>query len=164
MSKIRIEVISGIYDNSDAYEEVINYIAKPRALTGVSAIDSHKPETVINGFTESREQSLSDSDDNRNLWHIYISSKSFKNKYKLLEIASNMAFLFNNYQVYYGVHSDTKQLHIHFAINAYSYHPTFPTLNQSALINYLHKIRNYLSLVFSTTSIEIQFGKDGPYV
>lgn len=165
MSKFRIEIVDKRYDNEDAYQKAIHYITKPGAFTGACGVYPPDEDTAIAQFNASQEYSQVQSPDEHYLWHFYISSKYFKNAAELLQVASSIALIFSDrYQVYYGVHTDTDHIHIHFAVNAYSYHPYVPTLTIYTLIDYLHKVKSYLCQIYSTKSIEIQLGKEGPYV
>lgn len=59
----------------------------------------------------------------RRLYHLFISFPEQVDDANFVKmVAENIAnFLFDKHQIYYGVHEDTDNLHIHIAINAVSY-------------------------------------------
>lgn len=59
----------------------------------------------------------------RRLYHLFISfPKEIDDANYVKLVAENVAnMLFDKHQIYYGVHEDTDNLHIHMAINAVSY-------------------------------------------
>ena len=63
-------------------------------------------------------------DSKRRMYHMVI---SFPSQYKCdlpctIKIAKVIAkIIFKDYQIFYGIHTDTNNLHIHFAINAVNY-------------------------------------------
>lgn len=59
----------------------------------------------------------------RRIYHWIISFPEYVKDVNCIKIiAENMAdIFFENYQVYYGIHEDTDNLHIHLAVNAVSY-------------------------------------------
>lgn len=59
----------------------------------------------------------------RRIYHWIISFPEYVRDVNCIKIiAENVAdIFFENYQVYYGVHEDTDNLHIHLAVNAVSY-------------------------------------------
>lgn len=59
----------------------------------------------------------------RRLYHLFVSFPEEINDTNYVKlVAENIAnLLFDKHQIYYGVHEDTDNLHIHLAINAVSY-------------------------------------------
>lgn len=59
----------------------------------------------------------------RRMYHLVVSyPEDMKKKAVILHAAEEIAdMLFENYQVFYGIHTSTENWHIHFAINAVSY-------------------------------------------
>lgn len=62
-------------------------------------------------------------DDIKRLYHLILSfPDSMRDKEAIRQAAEQVAdMFFENFQVYYGIHTSTKNWHIHFAVNAVSY-------------------------------------------
>lgn len=59
----------------------------------------------------------------RRMYHLVVSyPKDMKKKAVILRAAEEIAdMLFENYQVFYGIHTSTENWHIHYAVNAVNY-------------------------------------------
>lgn len=68
-------------------------------------------------------QKYFNKDKQRRIYHFVVSfSEKIEDVNCIKLVAENLAEIFwEKYQVYYGVHEDTTNLHIHFAVNAVSY-------------------------------------------
>ena len=62
-------------------------------------------------------------DSQRRIYHLFVSFPDYVTdaNYVKLVAESIADMLYEKHQIYYGVHEDTDNLHIHFAINAVSY-------------------------------------------
>lgn len=150
MSSIRVEIFNGLYDNDTVYRNVLTYISKKYA-TGGYGYYPYDIDSIIRDFELSKEFSLQTS--SRNLWHFCVSfSTDFNHKINdqiLLTIANNIAIKFcQDYQIYYALDKGTDNLHLHFAVNAYSYHPATEILSSDKMQIYLLKILSYLHSLY----------------
>ena len=68
-------------------------------------------------------QKFYNKDNKRRVYQLIISFPKFMEDVNCVKIiAENIAaIIYERYQVYYGIHEDTENLHIHYAINAVSY-------------------------------------------
>ena len=165
MSNIRIEIVPGSFTNENAYENLINYISKPKAIIGGCGIYPFTSEAAINQFYLTKLYSLVSSPDERYLWHFFVSFENAVDLQFLRIIATSICISFSdNYQSFFGIHLDTDHQHIHFAINAYSFHPYAEKLTEPLLQEYMQNIISYLSNQFNTSNITLQFGRKIPHV
>ena len=152
MSNVRLKVFPGTYDNEMAYENVINYVTA-KAHWGGYGFFPYNAQDIVSAFAKSRDCSLQSED--RQLWHFTITfSQKFEIHY-LYQLANEIAFEFaNDYQIIFAV--DTEGCpHLHFAVNAFSYHPNTCTLSPDKMRNIachiLKKLHNSSPLFQHTT-------------
>lgn len=126
MERIVIKMNNEYYSSDEDISTLIAYIAgetknkeKTRYYNGRGLPHNHEKaaKTII------KVQRSIKKAKQRRIYHLFISFPSEVddvNYVKLIaESVANM--LFEKHQIYYGVHEDTDNLHIHIAINAVSY-------------------------------------------
>ena len=152
MSNVRLKVFPGTYANEQSYENVINYITA-KALWGGYGFFPYNPQDIIVAFEKSRDYSLQSEE--RQLWHFTITFSQKLDMHYLYQLANEIAFEFaNNYQIVFAV--DTAGCpHLHFAVNAFSYHPNTCTLSPDMMkhiaCHILEKLHNSGPLFHHTT-------------
>lgn len=156
MFNIRIEVFPGSYDNSDAYENVINYIYKKGNIRGYGACGNTVTD-YIDSFRSSEEVSTQNA--SRYIWHFIISFKGFHNEKEIINLAYQISRIFRNqYQIVFALDPKGTKLHVHFGVNAYSYIPDHPPLDESdTMLSYMHEIRRLIRNKYPNISVPIQF-------
>lgn len=150
MTKDDILIIfpEGYYANNDAYEAVLTYLTKKQYLSGYGiSLPITKDNCIYDYY---RAHNTSKYQNARYIWHFYISFKERqKDKLKILSVANNVASIFaNNYQVIYALDTDTDNDHVHFAVNAFSYHPEYEPLSEMMMTSYLDQIQFLLKNVY----------------
>ncbi len=130
MSDVRLKVFPGTYDNEMAYENVINYVTA-KAIWGGYGFFPYNPINIVTAFEKSRYYSSQSGE--RQLWHFTITFSQKLNMHYLYQLANEIAFEFaNDYQIVFAV--DTEGCpHLHFAVNAFSYHPHIRTLSSDMM-------------------------------
>ena len=115
-----LKIVNG-YDNIDAPEKLIDYILRKSRFFGGCAVDvNHAAEQMH--FVKA----VWNAADGRQMYH-FIVSFSDKELYSIdIDDAIGLAESICNYlgeerQIIYGIHLDTDNLHIHFALNTVSY-------------------------------------------
>ena len=115
-----LKIVNG-YDNIDAPEKLIDYILRKARFYGGCAVDvNHAAEQMH--FVKEAWNAV----DGRQVYHIIVSF-SDKELYTIdIDDAIGLAESICNYlgeerQIIYGIHLDTDNLHIHFAMNTVSY-------------------------------------------
>ena len=159
MSDIRIEVLPGSYDNDDAYNKVLGYIGQKTYLGGYGF--SCIPDfTIIEQFQASEEYSRFQN--TQKIWHFAITfSESWRHQ-QLLCIARDVsAFFKDSYQVLFGLDTDKKIPHLHFGVNAFSYDPLVPVLDQEKMKEYMLAVQDYLRKAYYPMSVTLQFQRKG---
>lgn len=155
MSDIQIIVMEGNYNNSEAYNCVLGYIAQKAYLGGYGFRCT--PElSIIDQFEIS--ESLSNHSGFRKIWHFIITfQKSWDHTY-LLGIGVQAAKLFSSdYQVLFALDLEGAEPHLHFGVNAFSYHPNAPILSEEIMDNYLKQIQNLLSEQYPDMTITLLY-------
>ena len=160
MSDIRIETIDGSYDNEEAYNNVIGYITNKSYFYGYGFY-CHPDISIIKQFKLSRD--CSNHTNEQMVWHFYI---TFSERWKhgdLLILANQIALLFSpNYQIIYGLDTEERNPHLHFGVNAFSYHPDVPILSTELMHNCLINLQNLLEQWYPHRTVTLQFqGKKG---
>ena len=157
-STIRLEIAPGAYDNDDAYEKVIGYIMKKHVIGGYG-YNPFEIGNIIPQFELSKLTSHQTSQ--RNIWHFYITFSDIRNVEELYTIADMFAQLFApHYQIIFGVDIKGKP-HLHFAVNAYSYHPDIPTLTHFLIEPIMHNILHLLHIYYPSHKTIFQPNKGG---
>lgn len=115
-----LKIVNG-YDNIDAPEKLIDYILRKARFFGGCAVDvNHAAEQMH--FVKEAWNAV----DGRQMYH-FIVSFSDKELYTIdiddaVELAQSICnYLGEERQIIYGIHLDTDNLHIHFAMNTVSY-------------------------------------------
>ena len=97
----------------------------------------------------------------RNIWHFAITFSPEYNHcpdFFFMNLAQQIALIYcNDYQVYYGLDKDTDNPHIHFAVNAYSYHPQAEPLSDSKMEQLLHYAHSKITHLFSKTKVTLSY-------
>ncbi len=160
MSDIRIEALSKDhskdYSNDDAYERVLGYISQKKYIGGFGFTCS--PElSIIRQFQLSQECSLYSAE--RKMWHFIITFASAWPHLSLLQLASVVAKAFSpEYQILFGVDTEGgSNPHLHFGVNAFSYHPEHPVLSEELMHDYLKQLQIFLQNHYPTMTITLQF-------
>ena len=180
MSDIRIEVFKGDYSNDNVYEWVLGYIAKKDCIGGYG-FTCNPNIPIIEQFKRSEYYSLQENP--QKIWHFCITFSWHCDYNWLLQLAVWIAKYFSpGYQVLYGLdtersggsysptgkyHYSSKNskgnaLHLHFAVNAFSYHPEASVLTPEIMHNCLKRIQENLSQMNPDLTVTLQFqGKKG---
>lgn len=163
MSDIRIEVYRGDYSNDDVYQNVLGYLAN-KAYLGGYGFSPNLPMTITEQFQLSEQYSQIKQD--QKIWHFGI---TFSYRWKhtdLLKLADDVSLFFSqSFQIMYALDlkRDTGENvpHLHFAVNAFSYHPDFPPLSREYMKVCMPKVQNYLCNKFDPLSVTLQFQGKG---
>lgn len=159
MLSIRLKVFPGSYNNCDVYEKVLTYISL-KSCHGGYGFFPYDIDSIIRDFQLSEKYSVQKSD--QKMWHFIISfSEKLPDVFALMLADKTAKIFYKEYQVYYGLDKETSHLHIHFAVNAYSYHPEKVILNRDAMFNYSKIILNEFKNVFPETQTILSFQKEG---
>lgn len=167
MSEIRIETFKGDYDNDDAYNRVIGYISGKEYISGYG-FKCDENISIIRQFSLSEEYSYYNN--GQKLWHFIITFSDPWSHTHLLQMADTVSKYFSDkYQVFFGLDLERKgntqrksyMPHLHFCVNAFSYHPGIPPLSKDKMRSYLDGIQQYLSGTYNK-NVTLQFqGKEG---
>lgn len=160
MSDIRIETSDGSYGNEDVYNNVIGYISNKTYWGGYGFYCS--PDiSVIEQFKAS--EAYSDHTNDQKIWHFWITFSRRWSENELLNLADHIAQLFSSeYQIIYGVDMEERNPHLHFGINAFSYHPDHPVLTPEFMHSCLENLQNILRRWYPCETVTLQFrGKKG---
>lgn len=155
MSDIQIIVMEGKYDNDDAYNCVLGYIGQKAYLGGYGF--HYIPElSIIEQFKMS--ETFSNYSGSRKIWHFVITFQQSWNHINLLEIAVQSAKLFSpDYQVLFGLDLEGTTPHLHFGVNAFSYHPDTPILSEEIMDYYLRHIQSLLSKQYPNMTVTLLY-------
>lgn len=162
MSDIRIELFQGNYNTRDSLYYVFNYIYKKEYVGGYGFYSDN-----FQGINYQLQESIDSSSytNDRTVWHFIISFKRASSKEELLVLANRIAFLFApSYQIIYGLDTESTNMHLHFGVNAFSYHPDIPTLSKDTLTRYINSIEYILLQNYPQQSITKQLRKKGKHV
>lgn len=155
MSDIRIEALPGTYSNEDAYEQVLGYISKKRYIGGFG-FTCNPDLPIIRQFRLSQEYSRHSAE--RKMWHFILTFSTTWTHQLLLQLANNVAAGFaGEYQIMFGVDTGQGRPHLHFGVNAFSYHPDSPVLSEELMHNYLEQLQNYLQNHHPNMTVTLQF-------
>lgn len=120
----KIKIIDGNYTNEDADYNVIRYALRhsnesPIGGTAVYPIDVEQANTQFNNIKK-RFGKL----DGRKIFHLCLSypDNTSETKTKALADAKKLSeSIGSHFQNVYGLHEDTDNIHVHFAINSVDY-------------------------------------------
>jgi hypothetical protein len=128
MVQIVVKMLNKHYPSDKDISNVINYIAGNGKNRGKEQILKCRGLGVSQDMNEATQQMIAvqrayGKDNKRRLYHLIVSYPPDKvGESTLINTAEAIAyFLFEDYQVFYGIHVSKKHKHIHFAINAVSY-------------------------------------------
>lgn len=159
MSDIRIEAFKGKYENDDVYEKLLDYIAKMTYIGGYGF--SCIPDYPISEQFRMSETCSSDSSA-RKMWHFIITFSASWNHQLLISLANTISMGFApEYQILYGIDTEKGNAHLHFGINAFSYHPDHPVLSKETMHGYLTQLQTYLKRYYSPMTVTLQFLRKG---
>jgi len=155
MSKIRIEVFNGNYDNTDVYNRVLGYISNKTYIGGYGF--NYDPQVpIIKQFQLSEQYSNHSSA--QKMWHFIITFSDKWNHNELLWIAVQVACLFSSeYQILYGLDTDKGNPHLHFGVNVFSFYPDTPILSREKMYDYLLRIQSFLKKQYAGRTVTLQF-------
>ena len=180
MSDIRIEVFNGDYSNDDVYERVLGYIAQKEFVSGYG-FTCNQDLSIIEQFKLS--ECYSSQKNPPKIWHFCITFARHQDFNWLLPMAVWIAKYFSpGYQVLYGLdmergghsysptgtyHYPSKSSkdnapHLHFGVNAFSYHPEASVLTAEIMQDCMKHIQGKLSAMYPNMTVTLQFqGKKG---
>ena len=154
MSDIRIEALPGEYSNDDAYEKVLGYISN-KSYIGGFGFTCNPDISIIQQFQLSQDYSHYSAE--RKMWHFIITFSTSWTHQSLLQLASDVPKGFAwNYQIMFGLDTEGRP-HLHFGVNAFSYHPDSPVLSEELMHNYLKQLQDYLQNHYPTMTVTLQF-------
>lgn len=157
MSDIRIETPNGSYDNKTAYNRVIGYVSNKTYFGGYGFYYSPNPDSsIIQQFKLC--ETYSKHKNGRKIWHFYITFSKSQNLTDLLNLADRIALIFApRYQIVYGLDTDEGRPHLHFGVNAFSYHPEIPVLTPKSMQDYLMYLQKELQHWYPSKNVTLQF-------
>ncbi len=112
-------VLNDYYKDVESISKLLNYADKLNLglTTGINC--SSDTETACKEFFAVND--FYQKTPSRLIRHFFITSDTIKDELKMLRIAYNIGLYYlNDYQVFIGVHNDTKHLHAHFIMNTVS--------------------------------------------
>lgn len=147
MSDTIIKVMPGDYSNDDAYKLTLGYISD-KAYIGGYGFSPNLPLSIIEQFQLSEH--YSNSANTQKMWHFAIMPYKEYNHTTLLQLAVKISFLFApQYQILCALDLLRKGKpcipHLHFGVNAFSYHPDTPALSPELMHNYINEIQNIVT-------------------
>ncbi len=155
MYDIQIIVTKGAYDNDDAYNCVLGYISQ-KAYLGGYGFCCIPGLSVTEQFKKSEAASHYSSP--RKIWHFYVTFLEVWKQTVLLEIGIQTAKLFSaDYQVMFALDLEGREPHLHFGVNAFSYHPDTPILSDKIMSEYLKYIQTLLSQRYPNKTVTLIF-------
>lgn len=130
MGTLFVGIVCNNYTTEDAIENVIRYaLVKEKSKKKVRYYGSRGVPSDVQGAKDKmvRLQRFFGKDGGRRIYQMTVSfPEYFKNPGLIKDIADEIAdYLFRNqargYQLVYGIHEDTDNLHIHFGISSVNY-------------------------------------------
>lgn len=117
-----LKVIDKAYDNVDAVENLIFYIAERSEISGGWGISMESPESIVAEFKAVKR--FWNKSGGRQVKHFIFSwdGKCWLELSQIQYMAASLTLFFQpRFQVFWGVHLDTDNPHIHFAVNTVSF-------------------------------------------
>ena len=117
-----LKVIDKAYDNVDAVENLIFYIAERSEISGGWGISMESPESIVAEFKAVKR--FWNKSGGRQVKHFIFSwdGKCWLELPQIQYMAASLTLFFQpRFQVFWGVHLDTDNPHIHFAVNTVSF-------------------------------------------
>lgn len=153
MSQIIIKVIPGNYENENVYENVLLYIANKTYIGGYG-FSCNNSLSIASQFRLSETNSEKIS--SQKIWHFVITFSECWKHIELIQLATYVASIFApQYQVFYGVDLIGHSPHLHFAVNAFSYHPESPVLSKDLLYNSMTHIHRTVCKLYPFKSVAL---------
>lgn len=116
-------------------------------IPGLSVIEQFKKSETASHYSSPRK-----------IWHFYITFLEAWKQTALLEIGVQTAKLFStDYQVIFALDLEGRELHLHFGVNAFSYHPDTPILSDKIMSEYLKYIQTLLSQQYPDKTVTLIF-------
>ena len=144
-----ITKFAGSYSNPDVFEHVLTYVSKKNYIGGCALFYPLTRDSVIKQYYMAEENSLYNTE--HRIWHFSVSVSNVRSHRRLILLAEKIATLFaSQYQVYYSLELKPGKYHLHFAVNAFSYHPEVQPLTEPIFDQYLEAIRVVLLQEFPT--------------
>lgn len=155
MSDIRIKNIPGNYENGDVYNCLLGYISKKAYIGGFGFACT--PElSIIEQFRLS--EICSKHPGSRKMWHFIITFQEEWGTNSLLTMAIRVSSLFaERYQILWGLDYDKKIPHLHFGMNAFSYHLNIPPLSEIEMHECLAHIQQMLQKENPNKTVTLKF-------
>ena len=109
------------YNNIDAPEKLVDYVVRKAIFSDGFAVDLNHAAEQIHAV-----KSFWCETDGRQMVHFILAFDGYENvsldNDEIIQIAERFCGLFyNRFQIVYGVHFDSGNIHIHFAMNNVSY-------------------------------------------
>ena len=157
MSDIQIIYFEGDYNNEDVYSRVLEYIAQKKYIGGFGF--SCMPElSVVEWFQLSEFYSNSSGFGKRKIWHFIITFQKEWDSRSLISMAVWVSVIFREkYQSLWGVDYSPGTPHLHFGINAFSYHPDIPPLSETEMHGWLEDLRGRLQQLYPDKTVSLIF-------
>ena len=147
MKESFIIIQPGDYANTDAYECVLTYVSKKDYVGGYAIPLPPTRDNLITAFYKAEK--ASNYQNSRYIWHFVISLPEKVDYKKMLHMSDHIAMqMAYQYQVVYALDLQKSHPHIHFAVNAYSYHPDQPLLSEDLFEKYIAIARDILQNTF----------------
>lgn len=154
MENILIKVIPEEYADYDSAANLIRYIMSKHSPGGYGYPVPATIESITYSFHFIHESLFPGY--GQRLWHFIISFNGKRSSNELLLLADQIAYIFaGNYQVIYGFDPDEGHYHLHFAVNAVSYHSGSIPLDDNIMIQYLHQINSILTGNYPSYKIKL---------
>lgn len=163
-----MQIISfeGDYNNEDAYNRVLGYIAQKKYIGGFGF--SCTPElSIVKWFQLSEFYSNYSNTKKRKIWHFTITFQKEWDNHSLISMAVWVSGIFREkYQSLWGVdYSPGTTPHLHFGINAFSYHPDIPPLSETEMHGLLENLLRHLQQLYPSKTVSLIFKeRSGSYV
>lgn len=159
MCNIIIKVMEGEYTNTDTHNLTLGYISD-KAYIGGYGFSPNLPLSIIEQFQSSEH--YSNSANTQKMWHFAIMPYKEYNHTTLFQLATEISSLFApQYQILYALDliRDGKPCipHLHFGVNAFSYHPDSLALSPELMRNYITTVKNILTKHFGPIPIILEF-------
>ena len=117
-----LKVTDGSYSNIDAVDNLIFYIAARSEISGGWGISMESPESVVSEFRAVKR--FWNKNGGRQVKHFIFSwdGRSGLDMNQMRYLAAKLTLFFQpRYQVFWGIHLDTDNPHIHIAVNTVSF-------------------------------------------
>ncbi len=139
MSDIQIIRFDGDYNDEDTYCRVLGYIAQKKYVGGFGF--SCVPNLPVAEWFRLSEIHSSYSNPEK-IHHFVITFRKEWSSQSLISMAIWICYMFHEkYQSLWGADYSQGTPHLHFGINAFSYHPDIPPLRKAELDDFLKNLQ-----------------------